>query len=443
MAAYAGLYSTAAVAAPIIIELENGTITEYFDSDNAKMGRARNVPELTKRVQEDERTPFERLWAWIKRVYLPAGYPSSVTRDYLAFTKYRTLQNLASSIMTVISTEALLFGLGLGKKVAAGIAATNWVLKDGASYLAKVFYGSVAGSKFDMDPKAWRVAADITEDVGGMMEILTPLFPSNFLLLASAANILKGVSQMTGTATRHVVYRSLAASGQQNIGDIATKGESQGVTLKMLGLGAGIMISSRIGQNYYRLLGAYWAFAAVHLAANWRSMRCVQFSYFNKQRAAIAIEHHLQGKPLPTPYEVSHIERIILPPWRGFEPYVRIGASVRNAVSRAEQLQVALQKCPRERFVITVSPGGYINTMLRDDATPIDPLRAYYAIQVLLRNRRVKSAGILPDIQIGEEIREACAYMRKNVHKFLLEAASVGWDVRHIVISDSSVRVRW
>lgn len=146
------------------------------------------------------------------------------------------------------------------------------MLKDGLGYLTKVIFGSVCGRQFDLDPKSWRVAADIVEDVGGAVEVIMPLitFPGSFVIVASFTNVLKGAAAMTGTATRHVIYRQLTAGGAENIGDVATKGESQGVTCKAVGLLTGVIISKRLGQNYPALLAAYGAFAVVHLAANWR-----------------------------------------------------------------------------------------------------------------------------------------------------------------------------
>jgi len=182
---------------------------------------------------EDDRPVLEKFIDWLARIYLPDGYPNSVTKDYLSYSVWRAIQNLASSIMGVFATEALLFGLGLGRKsTPATSAAISWVLKDGLGYIGKVFYGSIAGNQFDVDPKSWRLVADAVEDAGGVLEIVTPLFPGHFLLLASVANAMKGVAAMTGTATRHAIYKSLAL--RENQGDIATKGESQGVTCKMV-----------------------------------------------------------------------------------------------------------------------------------------------------------------------------------------------------------------
>lgn len=417
-----------ALAGPALVESRGDSIKRY--SLNGGSGDV-----LEEADEPDERTVWERLVAWLTHVYLPQGFPHTTTPDYISFTKYRTLQNLASAIMSVISTEALLFGLGLGKQVAAGAAATSWVLKDGASYLVKIGYGSVFGSKFDDDPKSWRIAADIVEDIGGAIEILTPLFPLvYFLPLASLAVCLRGMSLMTGTATRHVVYRSLAASGIQNTGDIATKGESQGVTMKMLGLGTGILVSSRIGQNYYALLAAYSALAAVHIIANWRSVQCVQFSFFNKQRASILIESHLKGEQLPNPYDVSHSERIVLPPWRGFEPAVKIGVKVTDAVSSSKQLQDAVKLFKGERFLIfTHSEGKKVRVLLRPNATSKDALRAYYTIKKYL-----VSNNLSPD-----KLADSYHFMKRNIKSFERKAGEAGWDTRHMLLTDGRTRVSW
>lgn len=337
--------------------------------------------------------------------------------------------------MSVISTEALLFGLGLGKKVAAGAAATSWVLKDGASYIAKIWYGSVFGSRFDDDPKSWRIAADIVEDIGGAIEILTPLFPmAYFLPLASLAVCLRGCSLMTGTATRHVVYRSLAASGMQNTGDIATKGESQGVTMKMLGLGTGILVSSTIGQNYYALLAAYSALAAVHIVANWRSVQCVQFAFFNKQRASILIDSHLKGEPLPSPYDVSHAERIILPPWIGFQPSVKIGTKVADAVTSSKQLEDAVRMFKGERFLIfALAKGSKVRVLMSERATPKDALRAYYTVK-----RYLRSGSRSPDA-----LARSLRFMKRNIGHFERNAVQAGWDNTHMLLTDGQTRVSW
>lgn len=336
----------------------------------------------------------------------------------------------------------MLFGLGLGKKVAAGAAATSWVAKDGFGYLVKIGYGSLFGSKFDDDPKSWRIASDVVEDIGGAIEILTPLFPRGYFLpLASLAVCLRGTAMMTGTATRHVVYRSLAASGMQNTGDIATKGESQGVTMKMLGLGLGIIASSRIGERYYALLVAYTALAGIHIAANWKSVQCVQFSFLNKQRASIVIDSHLQGKGIPNPYDVSHRERIILPPWRGFEPSVKIGAGVKETMTSSRKLDEAIKMFKGERFLVLRDEGNEksseMKILLRENASSFDVLRAYFTV------KHFKANALESNGNSRKKLKESLQYMRDNMESFEKKIRKAGWDTRHMLLADDQIRVNW
>jgi hypothetical protein len=392
----------------------------------------------------------ERALALLRRVYLPAGFPATVSSDYLSYTAYRVTQNLASAIMTVLSTECLLYSVGLGGKVKATAAASAWVLKDGLGYMTKVIFGSVCGRQFDLDPKSWRVAADIVEDIGGAVEVVMPLivFPGSFVLVASLTNVLKGAAAMTGTATRHVIYRQLTAGGAENIGDVATKGESQGVTCKAVGLLSGVLISKRLGQNYPALLAAYAGFAVVHLAANWRSMECVQFSFFNKQRLAIALQHVFDGKPVPSPKDVSKEERIILPPWVGYQGRVaRVGAPVAKAVSSAEQFQAARKVFKGERFVMTRARGGKVSVLLHVDASSNDSVRAFYTLQQFLRHERVRSdprrVASLGDEEYEGIMRDSLSSMRSSIRMFLAQCRNAGWNTSQMLVNDSPVRALW
>ncbi|KAA8498329.1 Protein root UVB sensitive 2, chloroplastic [Porphyridium purpureum] len=398
----------------------NGTFTEFIGSEDA------STP-LIQGKQQDERELKEQGFDMIKTIYMPDGFPHTVTKDYLAFTQWRTLQNLASSVMAVLSTEALFFGLGVGKKNTAAVAAaTAWVLKDGLGYIGKVAYGYLAGKQFDYDPKSWRIGSDLLEDLGGVLELLTPLWPSNFLLLASVANTMKGVASMTGTATRHSIYKSLAL--RENTGDIATKGESQGVTCKIVGLGAGIGISQLIGQNYAKSLLAYTLFGIVHMAANLRSMKCIQFVTLNRQRSDMLLATFFKGQPLPEPYDISHYEKIIIPPWKLWHSNIELGASVKDAFPNSGALQESLKTYRGEKYMAT-ERNGKIYVILHEDASSDDVLRAW-----TMAVKRTRDGGSLADAQ---------KYVRNNYARFLKEARAAKWNTDFVLLNPTKARVKW
>lgn len=85
----------ASVAAPLLLEKKGDTLTKFFRDPN-------NDNLLLEQNGVDDRPVLERFIAWLTRVYLPTGFPHTTTPDYISFTKYRTIQNLASAIMQVI-----------------------------------------------------------------------------------------------------------------------------------------------------------------------------------------------------------------------------------------------------------------------------------------------------------------------------------------------------
>ncbi len=57
-----------------------------------------------------------------------------------------------------MSTQALLFAVGMGASTAIPTAAAlNWVIKDGVGQFGGVLLAGLVSSKFDADPKRWRM----------------------------------------------------------------------------------------------------------------------------------------------------------------------------------------------------------------------------------------------------------------------------------------------
>lgn len=64
--------------------------------------------------QSATRLSFESVKALFISVFLPNGYPHSVSDDYVSYQVFDTLQALASSLNGALATEAVLRGAGVG-----------------------------------------------------------------------------------------------------------------------------------------------------------------------------------------------------------------------------------------------------------------------------------------------------------------------------------------
>ena len=84
-----------------------------------------------------QRRRMDRFGTRVQDAFLPSK--ESVTSDYWDYTRYRFFQRIASSCITVFSTQQMLQAVGLGatRRLPAA-AAVNWVLKDGLGRLGKL-----------------------------------------------------------------------------------------------------------------------------------------------------------------------------------------------------------------------------------------------------------------------------------------------------------------
>lgn len=69
-------------------------------------------------VTSPSRLPFAALWTHLKlavlSLFVPAGYPDSVTEDYTAYQLHDTIQAFCSYVRSNISMQSLLQSAGVG-----------------------------------------------------------------------------------------------------------------------------------------------------------------------------------------------------------------------------------------------------------------------------------------------------------------------------------------
>ncbi|CAG8538924.1 8063_t:CDS:2 [Diversispora eburnea] len=141
---------------------------------------------------------------------MPKGYPESVTKDYWEFTKWQLIQNISGSLTGVLSTQSLLFAMGLGNKSIPMAAALNWIIKDGLGQFGGVIYAAFINNRFDSEPKRHRFQSIVAMQLAALLELFTPLFPGMFLFIASISNIGKNIAWLAGSATRAQINKTFA-----------------------------------------------------------------------------------------------------------------------------------------------------------------------------------------------------------------------------------------
>lgn len=76
-----------------------------------------------------------------RKVFLPQGYPKTVSDDYFRYQFYDTIQAFASRITGTIATKSILKGVGVGNAEATPLsAAVTWIFKDGTGMFGGILF---------------------------------------------------------------------------------------------------------------------------------------------------------------------------------------------------------------------------------------------------------------------------------------------------------------
>ncbi|KAF9360535.1 hypothetical protein BGX26_008955 [Mortierella sp. AD094] len=320
-------------------------------------------------------------------VFLPKGFPESVTPNYWPFAKWQFIHNVAGSVTAVISTQSLLFAMGLGAGSIPMAAALNWIIKDGLGQLGGVVYASFVSDKFDSEPKRFRFQATVAMQGANLLELLTPLWPGYFLAIASISNIGKNMAWLASSATRAQMNKTFAL--RDNLGDITGKSGSQTTAAGLVGTGLGVVIAalmSLVSEDptvlpLVPMCLTFLPFSIFNIYSNYRSSHYVTTPSLNVPRAetvfhsvlkklvldkegyskeAPAIGHLQQQLEtlVPTPIEVAHGEVFVMPYKSPFNVAIDIEPSITRFASQGEEteaLNLAFRQTEfvqRERYYI-------------------------------------------------------------------------------------------
>lgn len=113
-----------------------------------------------------------------EQIFLPEGYPDSVSQDYLTYQAFDTIQAFCSTITGTLTSKAIFEIIGVGDDKATPLAAvTTWIFKDGTGMFSGIVFAWLKGTDFDSNCKKWRLFADILNDGAMFVEMLLPSIP--------------------------------------------------------------------------------------------------------------------------------------------------------------------------------------------------------------------------------------------------------------------------
>ncbi|KAM9457865.1 RUS family member 1 [Clarias gariepinus] len=328
--------------------------TERYGSQEAWRYRVKDGEMHRERVGQDRVTRGKSITDAFKNVFLPQGYPESVSEDYVQYQIWDTLQAFSSSLSGTLATQASLKGVGVGNQEATVAAATvTWLLRDGTGMLGRILFAWFKGSKLDSEAKKWRLFADILNDVAMLMEITAPHFPPFFTLIVCIAGVFKSIVGVAGGATRAAL--TVHQARRNNMADISAKDGSQETLVNLAGLLVSLILIPLVTDNPVLTFILFFLFTALHLFANYKAVRSVVMETLNEARLEIILRRYLQDGQMLSPAQANPREPVFLE--FKTEAPVKLGVRLRDVVKQPQELQLALRNNTRP-YIIAIQNGS-------------------------------------------------------------------------------------
>ncbi|XP_022382105.1 RUS1 family protein C16orf58-like isoform X3 [Enhydra lutris kenyoni] len=350
-------------------------------------------------------------------VFLPQGFPDSVSRDYLPYQLWDSVQAFASSLSGSLATHAVLLGIGVGNAKASVSAATaTWLVKDSTGMLGRILFAWWKGTKLDCNAKQWRLFADILNDVAMFLEIIAPIYPIFFTVIVCTSN--------------------LAKETLVNLAGLL-------VSLLMLPL-----VSAGPGFS----LGWFFFLTALHIYANYRAVRALVLETLNEGRLRLVLKHFLQRGEVLGPTSANQME----PLWTGFWPSLSLslGVPLHRLISSVFELQQLVEGHQEPYLLHWDKSQSRVQVVLSQMAGPETILRA--AIHGLVLEA-LQGEGPLPreltelrnQVRAGPEkeswviVRETHQVLDKLFPKFLKGLQDAGWKTEKHQLEVDEWRATW
>ncbi|KAL9473322.1 hypothetical protein ACSS6W_007702 [Trichoderma asperelloides] len=334
---------------------------------------------------------FRSLREWRKAMldsFLPVGFPHSVSKDYLAYQMFDSLQAFFSTISSLLANRALLQGLGVGDaSSSATFALLLTIMKDAMSRIATIVFAHRFGLRIEPDAKRYRFLADVFNDSAFFLELYSPYFGSWGKVVAlSTGQALRALCGVSAGASKAAL--SVHFAKHDNLAELNAKEASQETAVGLIGLLVGTLVVKMI-EDHSSVVILMILLVMAHLVTNYLGVCSVCMATLNRQRATILFEEYLRSGTILSPEQVAKRENIIFwsPIMRNLNGkkvvHVEFAESYGHAMSCSDPHDklIIVDGINHTRFICSRVPGRLtpIKLLLWVGAQPIDAIRAWFA----------------------------------------------------------------
>ena len=213
-------------------------------------------------------------------LFLPRGYPESVSDDYLLYQLWDTLQGFCGYLKGIILTLSFLKGLGVGSADGSlDSAMLVWICRDTTGVIAGLLAGVPTFTVLFSDRrqlKFWRLVSEAIKAIAGVFEISAAYHaPAEFfMLLACIVVSLNTVASVIGSQTRSSLVSHFAKAN--NISDCAAKEGNQDRGVKVFGIPLALVLLQSVGDHPSFPIIAYSVLVIVQFFLNVLAVRALR-----------------------------------------------------------------------------------------------------------------------------------------------------------------------
>lgn len=181
-------------------------------------------------------------------------------------------------------THALLQGAGVGSASASALAAAlQWILRDGVGMLTSVLFAVRYATYFGEYVKEWRLFADVINDVGLLLDMVSALVPPEaYVYVLCCSAVCKALCGVAAGTTKLCVTNHFCL--RNNASDVSAKEGTQETAVTLVGLISGMLITTLFDSNRTFAWISFIVLTALHVYANFKAVRSLNFSTVNRSR---------------------------------------------------------------------------------------------------------------------------------------------------------------
>ncbi|CAL4938233.1 unnamed protein product [Urochloa decumbens] len=381
-----------------------------------------------------------RIGGRILGAFVPEGFPASVTPDYVPFQMWDTLQGLSTYIRAMLSTQALLGAIGVGEQSATVIGATfQWFLRDLTGMLGGILFTFYQGSNLDSNAKMWRLVADFMNDLGMLMDLLSPLFPSSLIVIMCLGSLSRSFTGVASGATRAALTQHFALAN--NAADISAKEGSQETLATMVGMGLGMLLAHITRGHALSVWASFLSLTMFHMYANYKAVKSLSLTTLNYERTSILLQQFKECGEVLAPQKVSQQEHI-LPFWSSWRKLIRIklahervhlGAKA-SMLTHTDMLEIAKTRSHYENSnYLLLDKEGSVHVFIHKQATPADVLKSFIHGLVLANSAQNGKS----------QHAEARRFMDEKYNIFISKLQAKGYSTERLLSHSIVWRAHW